>query len=157
MTRHFAPNDETRMTKPERMTKRKQAGRDVALTWSIREEPAGAKRVFDLEERTARFGKAVIDLLKKVPRSPLTSRLIEQLVGCSSSIGANYCEADDAGSKKEFRVRISTCRKESRESKHFLRLIARAHPVVEDEARVLWREARELNLIFASIIHKLET
>ncbi len=150
-------NDETRMTKPERMTKRRPKAEDAALTWSVREDPVEPKHVFDLEERTARFGESVIDLLKKVPRSPLTSRLIEQLVGCSSSIGANYCEADDAGSKKEFRMRITTCRKESRESKHFLRLIARAHPMVENEARILWREARELNLIFAAIINKLDT
>jgi len=122
----------------------------------IREEPAGSKRVFDLEERTAQFGEDVIDLLKKVPVTPLTSRLISQLAGCSSSVGANYCEADDAGSKKEFRLRIYTCRKESRESKHFLRLIARAHPVIESEARKLWREARELNLIFAAIVKKLD-
>ncbi len=139
------------------MTKRKRVASEELGAWSMREDPPEKKRVFDLEERTARFGEAVIDLLKKVPRTPLTSRLIEQLVGCSSSIGANYCEADDAGSKKEFRLRISTCRKESRESKHFLRLIARAHPVVENEARTLWREARELNLIFASIINKLDS
>ncbi len=152
-----APNDETRMTKPERMTKRHRVVSDDPLAWSVREKPAGAKRVFDLEERTARFGEAVIDLLKKAPRSPLRSRLIEQLVGCSSSIGANHCEADVAGSKKEFRMRISTCRKESRESKHFLRLIVRAHPLIEMEARLLWREARELNLIFAAILHRSES
>ena len=139
------------------MTKRPRPASASPKAWSVREDTPEKNRIFDLEERTARFGEAVIDLLKKVPRSPLTSRLIEQLVGCSSSIGANYCEADDAGSRKEFRLRISTCRKESRESKHFLRLIARAHPLVENEARALWREARELNLIFASIFNKLDT
>lgn len=59
-------------------------------------------RVFDLEERTARFGEAVIDFAKRIPRSPLTDRLIGQLVGCGTSVGANYCEADDAVSRKEF-------------------------------------------------------
>jgi four helix bundle protein len=149
-------NDEARMTKLERMTKRPQSAAVIPFDWMLREDPPDKQRVFDLEERTARFGESVIDWLKKIPRSPLTARLIEQLVGCSSSIGANYCEVDDAGSRKEFRLRTSTCRKESRESKHFLRLIARAHPVVENEARTLWREARELNLIFATIINKLD-
>ena len=136
------------------MTKRRRVTTEESPDWSLREDPPSGKRVFDLEERTTQFGEAVIDLLKKVPATPLTSRLIAQLIGCSSSIGANYGEADDAGSKKEFRLRISTCRKESRESKHFLRLIARAHPVIENEARGLWREARELNLIFAAIMNK---
>ena len=72
--------------------------------------------VYDLEERTARLGEAVIEFAKKIPRGPLTNRLIEQIVGCSSSIGANYCEADDAVSKKEFFLRIGTCRKEARET-----------------------------------------
>lgn len=109
------------------------------------------KPVFDLEERTARFGEAVIRFLKGVPQGPLTNRLIDQLVGASSSVGANYCEADDAVSKKDFRHRIGTCRKESRESKHFLRMIASAVPDKRLEARELWREANELNLIFSTI------
>jgi hypothetical protein len=57
-------------------------------------------RVFDLEERTARFGEAVIDFAKLIPHGPLTDRLIGQLVGCGTSVGANYSEADDAVSKK---------------------------------------------------------
>lgn len=64
------------------------------------DEPRTEPPVYDLEERTARFGEAVIEFAKKFPRGPLTNRLIEQIVGCSSSIGANYCEADDAVSKK---------------------------------------------------------
>ncbi|NLF08789.1 MAG: four helix bundle protein, partial [Pirellulaceae bacterium] len=68
-----------------------------------------------------------------------------------TSVGANYCEADDAGSKKEFRYRISICKRESRETKHWLRMIAAAAPEQKDEARRLWREAQELNLIFSAI------
>jgi four helix bundle protein len=116
----------------------------------VREEP-GEKRVYDLEERTARFGEAIIDFAKTIPQSAVTSRLISQLVGAGTSVGANYLEADDAVSKKEFLKNIGTCRKEARETKHFLRMIVRAVPELKPEARKLWLEARELNLIFSKI------
>lgn len=112
------------------------------------EEPV---RVFDLEERCARFGEAVIRLLKTVPQGPLTNRLIDQLIGCSTSIGANSAEADDSVSPKDFRHRIGHCRKESRECKHFLRMLATASAPHAADCRTLYREARELNLIFSSI------
>ena len=111
-------------------------------------------RVYDLEERCARFGESVIRMLKTVPQGPLTNRLIDQLVGCSTSIGANYAEADDSVSVKDFRNRIGTCRKESRESRHFLRMLATASEPHASECRNLYREARELNLIFSSIWRK---
>jgi four helix bundle protein len=117
----------------------------------------GKKPVFDLEERTARFGETVIRFLKTVSQGPLTNRLIDQLVGAATSVGANYCEADDAVSKKDFKNRIGTCRKESRESKHFLRMIAAAVPEKRLEARDLWREAHELNLIFSAIFKNTKT
>lgn len=72
-------------------------------------------------------------------------------------MGANYGEADDAVSKKDFKHRIGTCRKESRESKHFLRMIATAVPEKRLEARTLWREAQELNLIFSTIFRNTRT
>lgn len=127
---------------------------------SVREDAASygdKKPVFDLEERTARCGEAVIRFLKTVPHGPLTNRLIDQLVGAATSVGANYCEADDAVSKKDFKNRIGTCRKESRESKHFLRMIAAAVPEKRLEARDLWREAHELNLIFSAIFKNTKT
>ncbi len=65
---------------------------------------------YDLEERTARFGEATIGFAKRVPRDPITEPLIPQLVRAGTSIGANDCEADDAGAKKEFRYRISICK-----------------------------------------------
>ncbi len=74
------------------------------------------------------FGEAVIDFANNIPRNPVTSRLIAQLVGCGTSVGANYCEADDAVSKKEFRLRCGRCKKEARETKFFLRMIVRAVP-----------------------------
>jgi four helix bundle protein len=81
---------------------------------------------YDLEERSARFGEAVIRFAKKIPRGPDNDRLIGQLVGAATSIGANYCEADDAVSKKDFRCKIGTCKKEARETKFFLRMVAAA-------------------------------
>jgi four helix bundle protein len=145
------------MANDEGMTKSKD--RDVYAEdtfWNdremplVREEPE-TKRVYDLEERTARFGEAVIDFAKTIPQDAVTNRLISQLVGAATSVGANYVEADDAVSKKEFLKNIGTCRKEARETKHFLRMIVRAVPGVKPEARKLWTEARELHLIFSKI------
>jgi four helix bundle protein len=150
-------NDEARMTNDKGMTE--SMARDAYAedafwnngeTPSVREEPE-AKRVYDLEERTARFGEAVIDFAKTIPQDAVTHRLIGQLVGAATSVGANYVEADDAVSKKEFLKNIGTCRKESRETKHFLRMIVRAVPGLRPEARKLWTEARELHLIFSKI------
>src|ERR1041385_7968311 len=81
---------------------------------------------FDLEERTSLFGEAIIAFAKRVPQNVVSVPLIRQLVRCGTSVGANYCEADDAVSKKEFRKNIGTCKKESRETKHFIRMIAAA-------------------------------
>ena len=117
--------------------------------------PDRAGKVYDLEERTAVFGEEVIGFLKTIQATPLTSNLIDQLIRSSTSIGANYCEADDAGSTPVFRFQISICRRESRESKFWLRMIAKAVPPQRDEAVRLWREARELNLIFSAIYRKL--
>lgn len=110
-----------------------------------------AESGYDLEERTALFGEALIDFLKEIPTGPRTNRLIDQLTGCGTSVGANYCEADDAISKKDFIKIIGTCRKEARESKFFLRMIARACPDHAPAARLLWNEAKELHLIFSKI------
>ena len=109
---------------------------------------------FDLEERTAVFGENVVRFPKKIPRDPANDRLIGQLVGCGTSIGANYCEANEGVSKKDFRNTIGRCVKEAKETKYFLRLIAAAEPALAGEARRLYREAKELHLIFASIFRK---
>ncbi len=115
------------------------------------EHGRGSEGRFDLEERTARFGEAIIGFARKIAVDAVTQPLIGQLVRAGTSVGANYCEADDAGSGKEFRYRISVCKRESRESKHWLRMVATAVPELKNEARVHWREAKELNLIFGAI------
>jgi len=118
------------------------------------QQPNSNETPYDLEERSARFGEAVIDLCKKVPLGPLTNRIVDQLLGAATSIGANYCEADDAVSKKDFRHKISICKRESRESKHFLRMLARAVPEYIEESRGLWQEAKELHLIYCAIYRR---
>jgi four helix bundle protein len=110
------------------------------------------EKKYDLEERTAVFGEEIIRFCKKVPRSPVNDPLITQAVKSGTSVGANYCEADDAESRLDFNHKIGICKKESRESKHWLRMIAVAVPELKEEARRLWREAKELNLIFNAII-----
>src|ERR1039457_2544000 len=107
--------------------------------------------VYDLEERTARFGESIILFAKKTPHSSVNNRLTDQLVGAGTSVGANYCEADDGVSKPDFKHRIGTCRKEARESKFFLRMVAVAEPNLKAEARGIWREAHALHRIFSRI------
>ncbi len=133
------------------------------LTWGdeldggaleLKEEAEGNGPPWDLEERTAQFGEAIIGFAKKIPQNPANNRLISQLVGAGTSVGANYCEADDAVSGKEFKLRIGNCRKESKESMFFLRMVAKAEESLAEEARKLWREAKELNLIFGAIWRK---
>lgn len=106
---------------------------------------------FDLEERTSRFGENIIRFLKRVSRGPHHDRLIDQLTGCGTSIGANYCEANEGVSKRDFRNIIGRCAKEAKETKFFLRMIAASEPALADDARTLYREAKELHLIFAAI------
>jgi four helix bundle protein len=123
----------------------------------VREAPSSngeARDPFDLEERTARFGEAIIRFCKKIPRDPANDRLVSQLAGCGTSVGGNYCEANEGVSKKDFRNVIGRCVKEAKETKFFLRMAAAAEPKFADEARRLFREAKELHLIFASIYRK---
>jgi four helix bundle protein len=115
---------------------------------------AAGKPVFDLEERTALFGEAVIRFARNIPKNSVTNPLISQIVRSGTSVGANYCEADDAVSKKDFKHKIGTCRKEARETKLWLRMVVTAEPELKAEARTLWQEAKELHLIFAAIWRK---
>ncbi len=110
-----------------------------------------SKRKYDLEERTAKFGEKIIEFAKSLPRDPINDRLVGQLVDSGTSVGANYMEADGAESKKDFRHKIGICRKESKETKHWLRMIAKVNPMRADECRELRQEAQELTLIFSSI------
>ncbi len=106
---------------------------------------------YDLEERTARFGENVIDFMKSVKSNDIVRPLISQIIRSSTSIGANYMEANQASSKRDFRHKIQICRKESNETKHWLRMIARAAPETNTSCKELWKEAHALTLIFSKI------
>ena len=106
---------------------------------------------YDLEERTALFGESVIKFIKEIEKDRITGPLISQIVRSSTSVGANYMETNQACSKKDFRNKIYICRKESNETKHWLRMISVACPDKKETCRVLWKEAHELTLIFAKI------
>jgi four helix bundle protein len=108
-------------------------------------------RKFDLEERTAKFGESVIDLMRTIKQDAINRPLISQIIRSSTSIGANYMEADAGVSKKDFRNKIGTCKKEAKETKHWLRMISKANPQQVEECRVIWKEAHELVLIFSKI------
>lgn len=108
---------------------------------------------YDLEERTARFGADVINFVKQLPAGPVNSPLINQLVRSATSVGANYCEADDAQSKMDFIHKLSICKKEARETTHWFKMIKTAEPASVELADRLSKEATELNLIFNAIIN----
>src|SRR5262249_22815583 len=110
-------------TKPEYRQMRLEDSFCNEQAESVVGEERETERIYDLEERTAKFGETVIDFAKQVPQNAITNRIISQLVGAATSVDANYVEADDAVSKKEFLKSIGTCRKEARETKHFLRMI----------------------------------
>lgn len=108
---------------------------------------------YDLEERTALFGENVIVFVRTIKQDEVNKPLIRQIVRSSTSIGANYMEADGGVSKKDFRNKIGTCKKEAKETKHWLRMISKANPEKTDECRNLWKEAHELVLIFSKIFN----
>ncbi|MBU1292088.1 four helix bundle protein [Patescibacteria group bacterium] len=107
---------------------------------------------YNLEERTAKFAEDIIDLVRKMNKNEVNKRIITQVVASGGSIGANYCEATEAESKKDFIHKISIAKKEIKETKHWLRLLARSDPECKDKIRKLWQEAQELLLIFSKTI-----
>jgi len=115
-------------------------------------QPTIPAPVFDLEERTAVFGENVIEFCLALALTPITSPLITQFVKSATSMGANYGEADEAESKLDFRHKIAICRKESKETKHWCRMMAKACPTQAKPLRMHWKEAHELHLIFCKII-----
>lgn len=109
---------------------------------------------YDLEERTAKFAEDIIELCKKAPKNTVTIPIIDQLIRAGTSIGANYAEANGASSKRDFKNKIYICKKESKETKYWLRMLARAAEEVKAECKSLWAEAQEFTLIFSKIASK---
>lgn len=108
---------------------------------------------YNLEERTAIFAERIIELCNKCPKNIINTPVINQLIRSGTSIGANYCEANGASSKKDFKSKIFICKKESKETKYWLRLLANAEDTVtvKDKCRELWQEAQEFTMIFSKV------
>ena len=110
---------------------------------------------FDLEDRTFAFAKRVRAFVKKLPKTVGNLEDARQLVRSSGSVGANYIEANEALSKKDFVLRIKICRKEAKETRYWLRLVeAMDHAAIERDGLV--QEAQELMNIFGAIVRKSE-
>ena len=107
-----------------------------------------------MEERTLKFAKEVIGFVKRLPRSIANAEIAKQLIRSSGSIGANYIEANESLSKQDFLMRIKICRKESKESIYWLRLLEAKDQ--EKGRESLIREATELMKIFGSIVGKVK-
>jgi four helix bundle protein len=120
------------------------------------DENQNSKR-YDLEERTFQFAKRVRAFVKKPPKTIANIEDSKQLVDASGSVGANYIEANEALSKKDFLMRIKICRKEAKESRYWLRLVDTGEDKeLEKERKWLENEAGELTHIFGSIVTKSE-
>jgi four helix bundle protein len=114
-----------------------------------------AKPVYDLEERTFHFAKNVRLFVKTLPTTIANIEDGKQLVKASGSVGANYREANEALSKKDFKMRIKICRKEAKEGAYWLRLINETSNLKNVGAAIsLMQEANELKKIFSSILEK---
>ena len=109
---------------------------------------------YDLEDRTLAFAKKTRAFTKDLPRTISNIEDIKQLVKASGSVGANYIEANEALSKKDFKMRIKICRKEAKECGYWLKLIEVSHPDLEKEREILLEESIELMKIFGSILTK---
>ncbi len=114
------------------------------------------KSNYNLEERTAKFGESIILFCKEIKENTITRPIISQIIRSGTSIGANYMEANGASSKKDFRNKIFICKKESQETKHWLRMLSVANPEKKDKTRELWKECQELTLIFGKIVSSLK-
>ena len=111
---------------------------------------------YDLEERTLVFAREVALFCKKLPKSISNTEYSRQVIRSSGSTGANYIEANEALSKKDFAMRMKISRKEAKESGYWLRLIMDTTPeIFSKKGQALFQESNELKKIFSSIIAKL--
>jgi four helix bundle protein len=109
---------------------------------------------YDSEERTLSFAKEVIEFVKTLPRTAANTEITKQVIKSAGSIGANYIEANESLSRKDFVMRIKICRKESKEGSYWLKLAELRNSVGEKQRRLLVEEAMQLTKIFSSIAEK---
>ena len=107
---------------------------------------------YDLEERTFIFAKNVIEYVRNLPKGIAYSEIGKQLVRSSGSVGANYIEANESLSKKDFIMRVKISKKEAKESQYWLKLSNPTKNYESDKIKLM-RESEELMKIFATIIH----
>ena len=112
------------------------------------------KNKYDLADRTSKFGSEIIIFTKNIKENNINKTIINQLVRSATSVGANYMEADCAESKKDFIHKIGICKKEAKETTHWLHMLATAEPNEIKTCRKLWQEAHELTLIFSAIANR---
>lgn len=110
--------------------------------------------MYDLEDRTTVLGQKIVGFVKKIPRNQVTDPLSIQLIRAGTSIGANYCEADGAVTRADFKNKITICRKEAKETRYWLRVIGSTFPEYTDSTNGLIQEVRELIFIFSAILKK---
>ena len=116
-----------------------------------------SNKKYDLEERTAKFAERVRDFCLKLPKNVANNEYIPQLIRAGSSPGANYIEANETIGDKDFKMKIKTCRRESKESSYWLRMvITDGSKAMEDEQASLRQEAKEFVLIFTAILKSRE-
>ncbi len=113
-------------------------------------------REYDLEEKLESFGEEIVDLAKKTPKNILTNPILDQLIRSGTSMGANYMEANGASSRQDFRNKIYICKKESKETMHWLRMLARACDLVKNDCRGLWTQAQGYAKMFSKITSSLK-
>jgi len=111
---------------------------------------------YDLEDRTKAFSKDVLCLVKTIKIQKINENIISQLLRSSTSVGANYCEANNAVSKNDFKNKIYISKKELQETKYWLELLSETNPEKKEELRILWKENQELVLIFNKISSSLK-
>ena len=110
---------------------------------------------YDLEERALKFSKDIIHLCKQLDTNRVNMRLSDQLIRSATSIGANYCEANETDTKKDFRNKIRIAKKEARETIYWIKLILDSNPYLKGSIESLLDEANQLMKILASIYLKL--
>ncbi len=109
---------------------------------------------YDLEERTLNFTKQIIELINKLPKTLTNIEISKQLVRSAGSVGANYIEANESLSKKDFVMRVKICRKEAKESRYWLKLAKCNDKESEKKQTNLIQESTELTKIFGAILEK---
>ena len=105
-----------------------------------------------LEHRTSKFGESIIKLCQKVKANNISNPITNQLVRSGTSIGANYMEANNASSRKDFTNKIFICKKESEETKYWLKMLLSCCPVEKELIDDLYDECHQLTMIFQKIV-----